>query len=105
MKLSRRQVAALLPAIAAAQTKKEAAPKPVLASKCYRYEELTVKKNATNGNEQRAVFDGLTHARYPVELHMTSLSAGEMPHAAHHHVHEEMVLLHSGQLEVTIEGK
>jgi quercetin dioxygenase-like cupin family protein len=103
MAISRRQLAALMPALAAAQTtgSKE---KSVLPSKCYIYEDLTVKKNA-NGNEQRAVFDGETHTKYPVELHLTSLAPGLAPHPPHHHVHEEMVLLHKGQLDVTIEGK
>ena len=107
MKISRRQLAALAPALAAAQSKeaKEAKAKPVLPSNCYVYEDLTVKKNEATGNDQRAVFDGLTHAKYPVELHITSLAPGQMPHAAHHHVHEEAVMLRSGQLDVTIAGK
>jgi len=65
---------------------------------------MTVKKNA-NGNDQRAVFDEVTHGKFPVELHITSLAAGMMPHAAHKHVHEEAVMLRTGLLDVTIEGK
>jgi quercetin dioxygenase-like cupin family protein len=104
MKVSRRQLAALVPAIAAAQSKKESKPKEVLPSKCFVYEDLTARKS-DNGNEQRALFNGLTHGKFPVESHITSLAAGQMPHAAHRHAHEEMVLLRSGKLDVTIEGK
>jgi len=52
MKLSRRHLAALLPALAAAQSKKETKEKGVLPSKSCIYEDLAVKKSA-NGNEQR----------------------------------------------------
>lgn len=104
MKISRRQLAAIVPALAAAQTK-DAKEKPVLASKCYVYEDLTARKTAATGNEQRAVFDGVTHTKYPLEMHITSLAAGQAPHAPHHHVHEEMIMLRNGQLDVTIAGK
>jgi len=101
MKLSRRDLALLVPAVAAAQTPKAAPAK--LASTVYRYDELKVKE--TNGNKQRAVLDGLTHGGFAVELHMTELGPGLAPHAAHRHAHEEIVMIRRGELEVTIEGK
>ena len=97
MKLTRRDLALLAPAIAGAQT-----AKPTLSSKVYEFEDLVVKTNGEN--QGRAVFDGATHAGYPVELHITELGPGMAPHAPHHHVHEEVLMLRSGQLEVTIEG-
>ncbi len=36
---------------------------------------------------------------------MTELAPGEAPHPPHHHVHEEMVLIQEGSLEVTITGR
>jgi mannose-6-phosphate isomerase-like protein (cupin superfamily) len=102
MKVSRRQLAGLLPALAAAQTQEKKA-KPVLASKAYKYEDLPVKPNGENNG--RAVFDGKTHAGFGVELHITELGPGMAPHAPHHHVNEEALMLRSGQLDVTIEGK
>ena len=96
MKLSRRDLALLAPVIAGAQT-----PKPTLSTKVYKYEDLPVKPNGAN--EGRAVFDGTTHTGHPVELHITDLGPGMAPHAPHHHVHEEVLMLRSGQLEVTIE--
>jgi mannose-6-phosphate isomerase-like protein (cupin superfamily) len=101
MKISRRQLAGLVPALAAAQTaaKKE---KAVLASKTYKYEDMAVKQNGENN--QRAVFDGKNHSGFGVELHITELGPGKAPHAPHRHVNEEALMLRTGQLDVTIEG-
>jgi len=95
-------MAGLLPALAAAQSPEKKA-KPVLTSKAYKYEDLTAKINGENTS--RAVFDGKTHTGFAVELHMTELGAGLAPHPPHHHVNEEALMLRSGQLDVTIEGK
>jgi uncharacterized cupin superfamily protein len=101
--LKRRDLVYLLPAVAAAQEKKQPAPKPKIASKVYVYEQLAVKESGTN--KQRAVLNGLLHNGFPLECHLTDLGPGMMPHAAHQHSHEEMVLLRTGTLDVTIEGK
>ena len=99
MKITRRELSLLLPALAAAQEKPE---KKVLPSKVYKYEDLPVKANGQN--KGRAVLDGNTHTGYNVELHMTELGPGMAPHAPHHHVHEEIVMRRTGQLDVTIDG-
>ena len=96
-KLTRRDLALLAPALAAAQT-----GRPALTSKVYKYEDLPVKPNGAN--EGRSVLDGKTHTGYPVELHITDLGPGMAPHAPHHHTHEEILMLRSGQLDVTIQG-
>ena len=100
MTCSRRDLALLLPAVAAAQEK---AQKPMLPSKSFKYEDLPVKESGQN--KQRAVLNGATHSGFVVEMHMTELGPGQAPHAPHKHVHEEMVMLQTGQLDVTIEGK
>jgi quercetin dioxygenase-like cupin family protein len=100
MNCSRRDLALLLPAIAAAQEK---AARPILPSKPYRFEDLPVRENGQNRG--RAVLNGLTHSGFPVELHLTELGPGQAPHAPHKHAHEEIVMLQRGTLEVTIEGK
>jgi quercetin dioxygenase-like cupin family protein len=102
MKITRRHLAAMVPALAAAQSK-EAKKRSVLPSRCYKYEDMVVKKNGEN--ESRDVFDGLNHANHQLDIHITSLGPGKMPHAAHRHVHEEMVMLRSGELDIIIEGK
>jgi quercetin dioxygenase-like cupin family protein len=99
MECSRREIALLLPALAAAQEKKP----EVLQSKVYGYEDLPVKVNGQN--KGRAVLNGATHGGFPVELHMTELGPGQAPHAPHKHEHEEIVMLRRGSLDVTIEGR
>ena len=102
MEASRRELSLFLPALLAAQAAAADKNGTVLPSKCYPFESLPVKKNAQNGNETRQVFTGLTHEGFPVDLHITTLQAGQMPHPAHQHVHEEMIMIQTGTLEVTI---
>jgi len=103
MKLTRRDLAVMFPALAAAQAVPQAKVKPTLASKAYRFDDLPEKVNGQN--KSRDVFNGKNHTGFPVDLHITELGPGQMPHAAHHHVHEEIVMLQNGMLDVTIEGK
>ena len=83
--------------IAAAKAQKAALA--ILPSKAYRFEDLPVKGNS------RAVFDGLTHSGFHIDLHETVLAPGAMPHAPHRHEHEEMIMVREGTLEITIEWK
>jgi quercetin dioxygenase-like cupin family protein len=88
----------MLPVLAAAQEKPATLP-----SKAFPFEDLTVKENGPN--KGRAVLNGLTHSGFRVEMHLTELGPGMAPHAPHKHAHEEMVMLQTGQLDVTIEGR
>ena len=105
MTFSRRDLPKLLPALALAtgNAQEAAIKEKVLPSKAYRYEDLVVKTNGKN--HSRAVISGTTHTGYHFDMHMTELGAGEAPHAPHHHEHEEMLMLQTGSLEVTISGK
>src|SRR3984885_1170999 len=90
----------LIPAALFAATAKAQKPAPAtLPSKAYRFEDLVLKGNS------RAVFDGLTHSGFHVDLHETELAPGAAPHAPHRHEHEEIVMVREGTLEITIEGK
>ncbi len=100
MDQSRRELALLLPALAAAASAQE---NPALPSKTYKFEDLTVRNSGEN--RQRSVLDGRTHTGYRLQLHQTELAPGLAPHAAHRHVHEEMIFIREGTMEVTIEGK
>ena len=100
MKYSRRDWTMALAALAAARAGAQSAALP---SKCYRYEDLPVKTNGQN--RQRAVLKGETHSGFAIEMHETELAPGEAPHPPHHHVHEEMILIREGTMEVTILGK
>ena len=100
MRYSRRDLNLLLTALAAGTA---SAQKKVLPSTTWRYEDLPVRSNGSN--QQRAVFQGTTHTGFGIELHETELAPGEMPHPAHHHVHEEMIVIREGTMAVTISGK
>jgi len=98
---TRRELGLLFPTLVAAA----AAGLPVLPSKCYSFDSLPVHKNAKTGMEGREVFRGTTQTGCPLAMHISTLPPGQMPHAPHHHRHEEMMLIKEGTLEATISGK
>ena len=100
MNHTRRDLGALIPALLAARG---SAGAKTLPSKAYPFDELPMKTRGDN--QTRAVFDGETHSGYPIELHITNLPPGGAPHPPHHHVHEEMILIQEGTMEVTISGR
>jgi quercetin dioxygenase-like cupin family protein len=51
------------------------------------------------------MLDGKTQTGYRIEMHQTELAPGMAPHAPHRHVHEELILVWQGTVEVTISGK
>ena len=99
MKQPRRNLALLLAALPLR------GQNPALPSKTYKYEDLAVRPSGTGPNKSRAVLDGKTHTGFRVEMHETELGAGLAPHPPHSHVHEEMVIINEGTLEVTIGEK
>jgi len=101
MNCTRRDLGFLLPALAAATV--ASAQTHALPSKTYAFDDLPVRNNGAN--KSRAVLDGKTHGGFPVEMHITELAPGLAPHPPHHHVHEEMIMLREGTLEVTIAGR
>jgi quercetin dioxygenase-like cupin family protein len=103
MILTRRELSVLLPIFLTAS--KAFADPSTLPSRCYPFDSLTAKTNPDTQNQSRAVLDGQTHTELPIELHITTLAPGQMPHPAHQHVHEEMIMLQEGTLEVTILGE
>jgi quercetin dioxygenase-like cupin family protein len=101
LKYSRRDLRLLLPALLA---RSAAAQQPkLLPASVARYEDLPVHENGQN--KGRAVLNGATHSGFPIELHLTELGPGQQPHPPHKHVHEEMLLLERGTLDVTIDGE
>jgi quercetin dioxygenase-like cupin family protein len=100
MGCSRRELSFLMAALSAA---KAGGQSRVLASQTHRYEDLAVHVNGLNRG--RPIFEGETHTGQPVELHETELAPGQAPHPPHHHLHEEMLLVREGTMEVTIAGR
>lgn len=101
MNYSRRDLRFLLPAIGAATL--GAQQQNILPSGVFLYDNLPVHVNGEN--KGRSVLNGETHGGFPVEVHLTELGPGQEPHPPHKHVHEEMVLLEKGILDVTIDGR
>jgi quercetin dioxygenase-like cupin family protein len=61
---------------------------------------------ATKSNQasQRKYFDGVNHDGIPVESHESELPPGEAPHPPHKHLHEEMIVMIEGTMEIFVEG-
>ena len=100
----RNQLALLFPALATiAASRAESADLPTLKSVAYRFEDLPSRPSGQNVSH--AIFDGLTHTGFRIEAHETELGPGQMPHAAHHHADEEMMMVWDGTLDFTVNGK
>lgn len=100
MKYSRRDLPLLLPVLASRTAL--AQQQKILPAGVFRYADLPVKVNGQN--KGRSVLNGETHSGFPIELHLTELGPGQEPHPPHKHVHEEMLLLERGVLDVTMDG-
>jgi XRE family transcriptional regulator, regulator of sulfur utilization len=59
-------------------------------------------RTTSSGATQRAIVDTVTAMHARLEMHETTLQAGQAPHAAHRHVHEEMFVVLRGTLEVLL---
>jgi mannose-6-phosphate isomerase-like protein (cupin superfamily) len=79
-----------------------ASDSPPLGSFIKPYNELPVKQ--TVQNEFRPILDGVTHSGDHLEVHETMLGPGAEPHPPHRHEHEELFLIMTGSLAVTIAG-
>jgi len=102
MKPTRRDLALLLPALAAIDSN---AQETALPSKAYKFGDLPVKAGGTDGaNKTRAVLKGTLHSGFALEVHETELPPGGLPHAAHRHVHEEMFVVIEGSVDFTVNG-
>jgi mannose-6-phosphate isomerase-like protein (cupin superfamily) len=102
MMYSRRRFGLALPALAGAVSSASAENK-ALPSAALKFEDFKVKESAHGSS--RAVLNGETHSGFAVEMHITELNVGEMPHPPHHHVHEEAMFIQRGILDVTVNGK
>lgn len=100
MDIRRRSLCLSLPLAAAAAV---VAEQRTLASFAKPYETLPVQHNGLNTS--RAILDGTTHSNDHLEVHETTLAPGSSPHPPHTHAHEELFLMMSGTLAVTIAGK
>jgi quercetin dioxygenase-like cupin family protein len=77
-------------------------PAAKVGSTVITWEQLTPKP--TKAGERRDVFDGPTATLENFESHITTLNPGESPHAPHRHPDEELIIVKTGTLDVTING-
>jgi len=96
MRLSRRDLTLLLPALAAAQPGR-------LPSKIYRNSQIPYEGDAKK--KGREFFKGATHSNFALEMHETILGPDVQTHAPHKHEHEEIVIVFEGTVETYLEGK
>ena len=77
-------------------------PLTKLKSQVHSWSDLTVDKKESG--VQRAILSGSTTHLKQLEIHATTLSPGQSPHAPHKHLgFEELIIIKEGQLEITIE--
>ena len=50
------------------------------------------------------ILTGNTHTGYRLDLHESDLPGGGVPHPPHRHVHEELLFVREGEMEVMISG-
>jgi quercetin dioxygenase-like cupin family protein len=103
MKVSRRDLGMLLPALAAGTAAGQQRQDRTLSSKVYHHNQIPYE-----GNQQkkgRRFFYGTEHSGFNLEMHETILGAGTETHSPHKHVHEEIVILIEGTLEAYLDGK
>jgi (S)-ureidoglycine aminohydrolase len=99
MKLSRRDLGLLLPALAAAQQPAAG----IAPSKIHHSGQIPYRGDERKKGRQ--FFRGTNHTAFDIEMHETVLGAGVETHPPHKHEHEEIVIVVEGALDTYLEGK
>ena len=105
MKLSRRDLGLLLPALAAdfhLRAEQQPAPVETMTSKAYPSDRIPYKGDEKK--EGRQFFLSATHAGFKIECHETVLGAGLETHPPHKHEHEEIMIVVEGTVEANMDG-
>jgi quercetin dioxygenase-like cupin family protein len=76
---------------------------PVMGSRVFDWNSLTPTPNKTGA--VRRVVQEPTATLDELEIHVTTLNPGQISHPPHKHPNEELVILDSGKLEATSNGK
>ena len=96
MRLSRRELGFLVPALAAGQQPREAA----LPTKIYNSAQIPYEGDSHKKGHR--FFYGENRSGFRLECHETVLGPGTQTHAPHKHEHEEIVILTEGTLEALL---
>lgn len=100
MNYSRRDLALLLPALAAAA---EAQQGGALPSKIYHSAQIPYKGD--DKKKGREFFHAAEHSGFVLASHETILGPGTETHPPHKHVHEEITIVVEGTAETYLDGK
>jgi len=104
MRLSRRDLGLLLPALArAAQQPVQPQAATALPGKVYHHAQIPY--TGDDDKKGRRFFLGVTRGGFTVEMHETILGTGQVTHPPHKHEHEEIVIVVAGTLEVHLEDQ
>lgn len=76
---------------------------PVLSSRIFDWDSLKVEK--TNVGARRDVVKSPTATLDELEMHITTLNAGQQSHAPHQHLAEELLIIKEGTLESLVNGE
>ena len=102
MKFSRREVVAMLPALAAtrvAQGPQTATLPPKV------YHTAQIPYIGDEKKKGRRFFYGAEHSGFNLEAHETVLGPGTETHPPHTHEHEEIIIVVEGTVEVFMDGR
>jgi len=80
----------------------ESAALDKLRSSLFEWDKLEAKP--TKVGARRQILESPTVTCAKLEAHATTLNAGEIPHAAHHHPQEEIVVVKEGSVQATLNG-
>lgn len=105
MKITARDliVAGVAAGLTAAFTLTGRAEQEIMGSRAVAWE--TMKAEPTKVGEVRHVFQAPTATLDELELHITTLNPGDVPHTPHKHADEEVLCLKEGTLEAYEDGQ
>ena len=75
----------------------------LLDSTAWKWEDMQAKK--TDVGELRHVVRQPTRTLDELEMHITTLNAGQTSHAPHQHPNEELIILREGTVEALVHGE
>jgi len=104
MTITRREICFLLPGCFPAAVALDAFPAEdnSMPSAFYAFDKLSVQN--LDHAELRRVLKGKLATGEALEVHETTLPAGGVPHAPHHHLHSEMWFIREGTVELMVNG-
>jgi quercetin dioxygenase-like cupin family protein len=77
----------------------------VLSSTAVSWEDIQARESGTGVTKAKQVFRDPTATLDELELHVSTLPAGQSPHAAHKHPDEELIIIKEGTVEALVNGQ